>query len=97
LFPSALLPIPCSTPIILLSLFHSMHCLTLPSSIVFHLLCCLVTASVIVLHCSALPPCFISSSLPQLLFFTALSLLFVYYSLWYISLGTWVCITILTS
>jgi hypothetical protein len=60
-FPSALPPIPCSTSIILLSLFHSTHCLTLPFSIVFHFLHCLTTASFIVLHCFVLPPCSIPS------------------------------------
>jgi hypothetical protein len=60
-FPSALPPIPCSTSIILLSLFHSVHCLTLPFSTAFHFLRCLTTASCIVLHCFALPSCSIPS------------------------------------
>ena len=36
-------------------------------------------------------------TLPRLLFFTALPFPVAYCSLWYISLGTWVCIGILTS
>ena len=92
----------CRPPLVpLLSLFYhspvlhtALHCHSLLSSIscIALLLPWLLFSTA--LRCLLVP--FIIT-LPRLLFFTALAFLFTYCSLWYISLGTWVCIGILTS